>query len=53
LGIIVDYLTPQPTTVTKLKDFKIYKICSGLKHSLLIDFDYNLYSFGENDVKKN
>jgi regulator of chromosome condensation len=35
-----------------LENKKIYKICSGLKHTLLLDFNSNLYSFGFNDFSQ-
>jgi hypothetical protein len=42
-----------PTIIDSIKNITIKKYCSGLKHSLLLDYDLNLFSFGLNDVKFN
>jgi alpha-tubulin suppressor-like RCC1 family protein len=50
LAINVNYITSYPILVENIKNINVKKMCSGIKHTLLIDNNLNLYSIGFNDV---
>jgi alpha-tubulin suppressor-like RCC1 family protein len=50
LGVNFNYINPKPSIINILKNYNILKICSGLKHTLLLDHNNNLFAFGFNEV---
>jgi alpha-tubulin suppressor-like RCC1 family protein len=50
LGVEESYIFSSPKILKNFNQIKILKLCSGLKHSIVLDKNLTLYSMGFNDV---